>query len=480
MDFIKLRSIVQEECQLTPDVTVVVGVSGGPDSLSLLHALQRLEYKVIVAHFDHCLRPESGQDAEKVGEMAEKAGLPFVTAKKDVRSYAQSERLSIEEAARKARYHFLFDQAHQAGAQAVAVAHTADDQVETVLMHLLRGAGLSGLKGMSYRAIVPEWDNEIPLVRPLLGVWREETLAYCRDLGLEPLLDASNQDITFFRNRLRLELIPLLEQYNPQVRQVIWRTARTLAADHEVLEEYYHHIWQECLVEQGPGFVCLSLAALHPLALAQKRSLIRRSISILRPSLRDIDFSAVQHALDFIEQPASTGQRDLVSNLRLSIEGERLFISDWNASVVDYSWFQLASGSMISLEAPGSVELQNGFVLSAEAPKSLPENGFSPEQGDASQVWLDADQLFFPLTVRTRQAGDRFMPLGMGGHSLKLSDFWINRRLSKRARPGWPLVCSGSQIAWIPGFLPAHTFRVTEKTSRVVRLVVYSCRTNAD
>jgi tRNA(Ile)-lysidine synthase len=478
MDFIKLRSIVQEECQLTPDAPVVVGVSGGPDSLSLLNALQRLEYKVIVAHFDHCLRPESAQDAENVRQMTEKAGLPFVTSRKDVNSYAHSERLSIEEAARKARYHFLFDQAHRASAQAVAVAHTADDQVETVLMHLLRGAGLSGLKGMSYRTIVPEWDKQIPLVRPLLGIWRSEILAYCQDLGLQPLFDESNQDVTFFRNRLRHELIPLLEQYNPQVRQVIWRMARTLSADHEVLEDYFRLAWKECLVEQGPGFVRLSLPGFRPLGLAQKRSLIRRAISILRPNLRDIDFSAVQHAVDFIEHPASTAQRDLVSNLRLSIEGEGIFISEWNASLVDSDWPQLAPGSVFNLDVPGSVTLPNGFVLSAGAPKILPAEGFSPETDDACQAWLDADQLIFPLTVRTRQAGDRFLPLGMGGHSLKLSDFWINRQLPKRARPGWPLVCSGSQIAWIPGFLPAHTYRVTEKTARVVNLVINNCRTN--
>ncbi len=478
MEFIKLRRIVQEECQLVRTAPVVVGVSGGPDSLSLLSILQRLEYPVIVAHFDHCLRPESSQDAEKVRRAAEGAGLPFFTAKEDVKAFAEKERLSIEEAARKARYRFLFDQARRAGAQAVAVAHTADDQVETVLMHLLRGAGLGGLKGMVYRAIVPEWDAEIPLVRPLLGVWREEIMAYCQELGLQPAFDASNQDITFFRNRLRHELVPFLEKYNPQARQVIWRMSRTLAADHELIEETSQSIWQACLVGQGPGYVCLSLTAFKLLGLAQKRSLIRRSISILRPTLRDIDFSAVQHALDFIDNPSSTAQRDLVSNLRLSIEGQRLIISEWSASVIDQDWPQLAPGTVLSLPSPGSVELQNGFLLSMEAPQPLPQDGFSPQIEDPNQAWLDADCLSFPLTVRTRQAGDRFQPLGMDGHTLKLSDFWINRQLAKRARPGWPLVCSGSQIAWIPGFLPAHACRITEKTRQIVRLVIHKSRTN--
>ena len=475
-----LRNVVQEECQLSRQLPVVVGVSGGPDSLSLLNVFLRLEYPVIVAHFDHCLRPDSSLDAEKVQKTAEKANLPFVLGRADVKTYAENEHLSIEEAARKARYHFLFDQARRANAQAVAVAHSADDQVETVLMHLLRGAGLSGLKGMTYRAIVPEWDQEIPLVRPLLGVWREEIMAYCQELGTQPALDPSNQDIHFFRNRLRHELIPLLEGYNPQVKQVIWRMALTLAADHEVLEEYFHKIWQECLVEQGPGFVCLSLRKVNSLGVAQKRSVIRQAIAVLRPVLRDIDFMSIQRALEFISSPSSTAQRDLVSNLRLSIEGERLYLVEWGTNVVDIDWPLLKPGESFSLASPGSVQLLNGFILSAEAIQTLPVAGFTPRSEDAYQVWLDADSLSFPLTVRTRQAGDRFHPLGMDGHSIKLSDFWINQHLVQRARSGWPLVCSSGQIAWIPGFLPSDNFRVTENTRRIVRIVISNCRTNCD
>jgi len=480
MDFTILRNVVQEECQLDRHLPVLVGVSGGPDSLSLLNILLRLEYPVIVAHFDHCLRPDSSLDAENVRQTAERADLPFVLGRKDVKTYAENEHLSVEEAARKARYDFLFDQARLANAQAVAVAHSADDQVETVLMHLLRGAGLSGLKGMTYRAIVPEWDREIPLVRPLLGVWREEIIAYCQELGLQPAFDPSNQDTQFFRNRLRHELIPTLAQYNPQVKQVIWRMARTLAADHEALEEYFHKIWSDVLVEQGPGFVCLSLTAIRSLAVAQKRSVIRQAISALRPALRDIDFLAVQHALEFIASPPSTAQRDLVSNLRLSIEGERLYLVEWGTTVIDNDWPQLKPGESFSLASPGSLQLTNGFILSAEPIQTLPVDAFSLKSDNAYQVWLDADQLSFPLTVRTLQAGDHFQPLGMDGHSLKLSDFWINQRLALRARPGWPLVCSGGQIAWIPGFLPSHNFRVTENTRRVVRLVISNCRTNCD
>src|SRR5512146_2662668 len=162
----KLEDLLEtalRSCLLDREKPLIVGVSGGPDSLCLLDGLARLRFLLIAAHFDHRLRPESGQDAEVVRQAAESLGVQFALGSADVSACARDERLSIEEAARLLRYRFLFEQARRFKAQAVAVGHTADDQVESVLMHLLRGAGLSGLKGMSYRAIVPEWDNEIPL-----------------------------------------------------------------------------------------------------------------------------------------------------------------------------------------------------------------------------------------------------------------------------------------------------------------------------
>lgn len=472
MDFINLRIILQQECQLFPGAAVLAGVSGGPDSLCMLDILNRLEFKIIVAHFDHCLRPDSALDAEKVQQVSGELNLPFILGKEDVKTLAQTERLSPEEAARKARYRFLFEQARKAGAQAVAVAHTADDQVETVLMHLLRGSGLNGLKGMPYRGIVPEWDGKIPLVRPLLGIWRHEIMEYCRERGLQPQIDPTNQETVFLRNRLRHELIPTLEQYNPQVRQVIWRMARTLTADHEILEEYFQPLWAKCLVEQGPGFVCLSLPALEKLLLAQKRSVLRNAIGLLRPAMRDIDFSSIQRAVEFIAHPTATHQVDLVSNLRLFIEGDKLYLAEWNAPVLNSTWPQFGTRTSLAITTPGTVELLNGFYLQNLLEDLTPPGKFSPPSDEPFHAWLDADGLTLPLVIRTRLPGDRYQPLGMNGHSLKLSDFLINHRLPARARPGWPLVCDRDKIAWVPGFQPAHFCRVTESTRRVLHVKI--------
>jgi tRNA(Ile)-lysidine synthase len=465
-----LRVVLQEECRVNPALPVLVGVSGGPDSLCLLDVLHRLEYRVIVAHFDHCLRPDSAQDAVQVQQVAESLGLPFILGKEDVGAFAQTERLSLEEAARKARYRFLFAQARHYGAQAVAVAHSADDQVETVLMHLLRGSGLSGLRGMAYRGIAAEWDREIPLIRPLLGTWRTEIMAYCQQHGLQPHFDPTNQDTAFFRNRLRHDLIPALEQYNPQVRQIIWRTARTLAADHDVLEEYLQPLWVKCILDQGPGFICLSRAAFQALLLAQKRSVMRNAIASLRPDMRDIDFSSIQRATDFITHPTATLQTDLVSNLRLFLEGDKVYLAEWNAAVIDRAWPQLPPGFALALAAPGEVELLNGFRLHARLEDTPSPVSFTTLPDQPFQAWLDADRLSLPISVRPRRPGDRYRPLGMDGHSLKLSDFFISHRLPARARNGWPLVCDGEVIAWVPGFQPAHDYQVTQETRRILYL----------
>src|SRR5678815_4195708 len=178
-----IQSILRDQCGLSRDAPIIVGVSGGPDSLCLMSVLRKAGYHTIVAHFNHKLRPDSDTDANIVEQTAARLNLASVIENGDVRAYADAEKLSIEEAARIMRYRFLMGQAHRLNAQAIAVGHTADDQVETVLMHFIRGAGLAGLKGMTHRTVIHTFDSKIPVVRPLLDMWREETIVYCAANG---------------------------------------------------------------------------------------------------------------------------------------------------------------------------------------------------------------------------------------------------------------------------------------------------------
>ena len=255
----RLRPVLIKDCHLEFNQKALVGVSGGADSLFLLDVLWRLEIPLIVTHYNHQLQPNADEAALIVKSLASKLNLKFVGGKGDVKKIAEEGGYSIEEAARILRYRFLFSKAKFFNAQAVIVGHNADDQVETLLMHLITGSGLKGLSGMSYRSLPMPWSKNIPLVRPLLGVWRDEILAYLAERNLEPIKDPSNQDTTFLRNRVRHELIPSLEEYNPKVRQAIWNTANILHEDLSILESSFGEAWLECLLEEGSTFISFNI-----------------------------------------------------------------------------------------------------------------------------------------------------------------------------------------------------------------------------
>ena len=477
MELAQLESALKNECQVAMDQPLVVGVSGGPDSLCLLDSLHRLGIPLLAAHFDHGLRDESAEEARLVAALVKEMGVPFHLARSDVRALAVKEGLTIEEAARKARYRFLFRTARDNQAQAVAVAHTADDQVETVLMHLLRGAGLSGLKGMVSRVVIPDWDEQIPLVRPLLDFWRSETVAWCAEKTLPALIDPSNQDTVFLRNRLRHELIPELQTYNPNIKAVLWRMANLLAGDWEIIEELTDQACQCCHLEKNEAWVGLSLAELQTLAAGLQRAVLRRAIGLTRAGLRDIHAGAVERCLEWLKNPTRGRWLELGSGLYLGVEWGRVILSETREIPLAEDWPQVVSGAEFSLAVPGKVNLGNQWMVEAtlvSSSENLPvDHFFQASQGVGlleTAVELDADKLSLPLTVRGLLPGERLAPLGMAGHTLKLADYFTNRKLPQRARHGWPLVISGGEIAWVGGLRLSENFKVNEHTRQVVRL----------
>jgi tRNA(Ile)-lysidine synthase len=462
-----LENIMLDQCGLDPHRPILAGVSGGPDSLCLLHVLHQAGYLVIVAHFNHQIRPEADLEASAVSELAETLGLPFVSASADVHAYAGEHGLSLEEAARLLRYRFLFAAARRQEAQAVAVGHTADDQAETVLMHFLRGAGLPGLKGMEYRTLLPVFDPGIPIVRPLLSLWRADTESYCREHDLHPHYDASNADQLYFRNRLRHTLIPELEKYNPRFKESLLHTAQALQGDHSALLEVLEDARKEVVVDTGAGWVAFDQAGLARLSRGLRRNLIRQAAESLRPDDRDFGFDSLERAAAFAEAPAGK-QVDFVNGLFLFVETGKIYLAAYEADLPSAQWPQVSHPSPLTSHP---LELAGGWVLTVEQVDPGKADYGKPQ--DNWSVWLDADQVGTePLIVRPRLPGDQFSPLGMASQTIKLREFFINVKLPRRARTDWPLVCAGDQIVWVPGFRLAHPFRVTEKTRRVLNLVL--------
>jgi tRNA(Ile)-lysidine synthase len=463
-----IESVLRDECKLVKDRPIIVGVSGGPDSLCLMEALRRAGYKVIVAHFDHQLRPESADDAHAVEKIASRLMLASMIDGADVRAHAELNKLSIEEAARNLRYRFLFGLAHDYDAQAVAVGHTADDQVETVLMHFLRGSGLAGLKGMSHCTIVETFDPQIPIIRPLLDYWREETVVYCAANGLRPHYDSTNDSLNFQRNRIRHLLLPTLESYNPKFREAVQRMSQSLKADHDFLNETMGSAWSACLIEQGQEEIIFDHAQFSDCSIGLQRNMLKRALLHLRPNL-DVNFALLERAANFINKQESSARVNLKGGLRIFREEGKIYICTPEATLPLNLWPQIPNGQEFPVQVPGQLELSAGWKFTAERwriPTLAREHAERNE--DAYQVWLDADTLPASLELRPRQSGDQFEPLGMAGHRQKISDFMVNEKMSQRARERWPLLSAGDVIVWVPGYRPAHPFRLTEATRNVI------------
>jgi tRNA(Ile)-lysidine synthase len=470
MDWKEISLILDECCHLTTRLPLLVGVSGGPDSLTLLDLLLNSGYSVIVAHLDHALRPNSALEAEQVIHFARQRGLKTVFARKDVRQYASLGRMTIEEAAREVRYQFLFEQARAFSAQAVAVAHTADDQVETILMHLIRGSGLSGLRGMPFISKHHPWDDHIPLVRPLLRMWRSEVLIYCQEHGLDPVFDASNLDSTYFRNRLRNELLPQLETYNPNIKQVLLRMSQTVSGDFEILQDAVDSAWESVFQMQADDILEFSLEEMHRLGQGLQRRILRRAVEILQPGNRDLDFDTIERAVDFLESPSRSKRMQWMGNLWLKMEMGKLVVGNISGYVYSEEKPQLFFEQEITLDLQDRQSLGRGWYIES---RLVPIEIYQEERWDVEdpfQAGLALEKVTLPLQVRSRQPGDRLRPLGMQGHSMKLSDFFINRKLPQELRDRWPLVVAGAQIAWIPGYQLMHPFRITNDTQFVIHL----------
>lgn len=463
-----IESILSDECGLVKDRPVVVGVSGGPDSLCLMETLRQAGYPVIVAHFNHQLRPESSQDARMVEKTAARLMLGCIIDGANVRAYAEQEKLSIEEAARNLRYRFMFTLARERNAQAVAVGHTADDQVETVLMHFLRGSALTGLKGMSFRSFLKVFDAEIPIVRPLLKMWREETVMYCAVNGLRPHYDSSNDSLNFQRNRIRHLLIPSLESYNPKFREAVLHMTESLKGDYAFVMETLDKAWQETVTDMDEEVIAFDSALLSKHSIGLQRNLVKQAMQILRPGV-DISFSVLERATNMINNSAHSARVDLKGGLRMFRELGQDYICTLDAELPFNLWPQMMEVKQTPVAVPGQVALAGGWKLNCERwriPALAKEQAQRNE--DQFQVWLDAENLPESFELRTRRQGDHFSPLGMDGHSQKLSDFFVNEKMPQRAREHWPLLCAGDEILWVPGYRSAHPYRLTAASQKVV------------
>ena len=432
-----------------PGEKTLAAVSGGADSLCLALVLKQLGFDLQIAHFDHRLRPESAQDAEIVRRAAERLGIPFHLGQGDVPAHAGRNRMTVEEAARNLRYAFLLRTAKAENINAIATGHTMDDQVETVLMHLIRGSGLRGIGGIHPIGRVPfqpgkPADETVRVVRPLLCIAHTQTAGYCAQEGWTPLEDPSNQDTAFTRNRIRHELIPLLERYNTSIIDTLSRLAETAQVQDAYLTQTADLLWAQSAVELAPGLARFPLYAFRNEHEAVRQALLRRAVLHLEGTLEDLGYRQVERVLEFVQSLSGPHRMDLALGVDVSIEGD---------------WIVFRSRAVPEVPEWEGAELPCPGILAIHHPEWKIEATRMEQPGcagldlaaDPWTVRIDPDRIRLPLTLRKRKAGDKFLPHGMPGQ-VSLNDFLSSHHLSFSERDHWPLVCDADGIIWIPGF----------------------------
>ncbi len=452
----KLRATIHEHQLVARGDTLVVGVSGGPDSLTLLHALKILapeyELKLYVAHLNHQLRgDDSDADEQFVVWLAREWSLPIANASWDVSGYADENGLSIEEAARNLRYQFLSGVANQVNAQAIAVAHNADDQVETILLHFLRGAGLSGLRGMAYKSRLQTTDHRpqnemdsssVDLIRPLLDITRDEIVNYCVENNLQPRIDETNFDLTILRNRLRHNVIPYLETINPNFRAVLRHSALSLADDYVYIHQNVLGIFDRMARPLDGGFV-LDRKWFRALPVNLQRGVLREAVSRLR-RLKNIGYQHIESARQVAADKDAGAEATLPQGLLLVVGyddftiGEHLEIPDV-PFLLQHQEIVLNVGDEVMLE-------ESDWGVRVQTTDDIRQTT------DKWSAFFDARKIAGQLVLRTRRAGERFAPRGMNGKHKSLHEFMIDEKIPRHLREFVPLLADEEKVLWVVGY----------------------------
>jgi len=441
--------------------SILVGLSGGPDSvclLSILHNLRdsfRLNLSAI--YIDHGIRQE--ETPAEIGvckKLCEGLNVSFVTRFIDVKTHAKAERINLQEAARHLRYRIFEETAYELKADKIALGHTADDQAETLLMRLFRGSGPTGLS-----AIPPVRGR---IIRPLIEIGRKEVEGFLEGEKIASVLDSSNLRQDYRRNRIRLTLLPLLREINPDIIETLARTSAILREEERYFELIVTKTIMKLFSRKTERRVELFLAPLEIMDKVILRKVLRRAIDETT-GLRGISFIHIEDMIELIKNGAS---------------GDRIYLPKGIRVIKDYATLILTSEPPVrlgnyELTVPGETILGEAGILIKSS--SIEANEL---EDDTSGIWkfyasFDEDKLVFPLSARPRGDGDYFYPAGFGKRK-KLQDFFVDEKIPRDERNRIPLIVSGNDIIWVVGYRGDDRFRVTGETKRVLKLELKKLR----
>ncbi len=436
---------------------VVIGVSGGHDSMTLLYVLEslkeELEFEIVVAHINHGVRgKEADSDEEYVKNISNELGLEFYSYKANMDEYAKQHKLTSEEAGREIRYEFFRKVLKESNATKIAVAHNKNDQAETLLMRFMRGTGIDGLRGMEFKTR--------DIIRPLLGIERSRIEEYCVDLDITPRIDKTNAMPIYGRNKVRLELVPYIEDtFNSGIINTLSRTSEIMKIDSDFLIKYTEEQYEKILRKSTETRIILKTSILKNLHEAIKTRVIRHAIEILNTNLKGIEKKHIEEILDLVDVNETGKQIDITNNIIVRISYEDLIIEK-NRDIKNVTFKEKIdeSGSVVIKELDSKIK---SYVCSKE--------DVDIDFNNKLVKCFDYDNIKSVIYVRNRKNGDRFSPLGMKGRK-KLKDFFIDEKIPKEDRNKIPLVLDGEEIIWIVGLRISENYKVSSNTENVLVL----------
>lgn len=448
--------------------SILVAISGGADSISLLNVMLDLKKKmdlvIGIAHLNHCLRAEeSERDSNFVKKLAENLELNIHLETINVKEFQKQNSLSLEDAARKLRYDFLQRTAKQHRYTKIATGHTANDNAELVLMNLIRGAGASGLSGIPLKR-----GN---IIRPIIEVTRMDVTDYLSSKNAEYVTDSSNNNKDFLRNKIRIDLLPKIESdYNNNIIEGLNRTSRIIKEDEEWIDTITLQLYGDTIKCKTDNSVTLSVPLINKLPLAAKRRVFRKAIEEIKGGLKKITLLHTEMIFNLTSSSKQSLSVDLPDQIQVQKKGLALIFTRHEKKLRDLKPEDIMYNQTVDL-----LNNEETIIKIPEISKNLSftiisnNNQSDLKKECSATAWIDFDKLKFPLTIRNTQPKDKFVPFGMKG-SQTLKKFFSSNRIDSNDKKNCPLLLSNDDIVWIGGYRLHDHYKIHEKTKKILKV----------
>ncbi len=449
----KIETNIKKYNLIKEGQNILIGLSGGPDSVMLFHVLrifkEKKNFNLYAAHINHLYRGEDAyKDEEFVRKLCEDFNVQLYIKRQNASILAKENKITEEEAGREIRYGFFNKILKEIGGGLIATAHNKNDQAETLLQRMIRGTGIEGLTGMDYKQ-----DN---IIRPLLNIDKEEILKYLEINSFNFCIDKTNTEPIYGRNKIRLELIPYIEKtFNENFQDTLFRMSQNMKDDYKVINQQVENDFSKCLILKDKERIILDIDTLKKYTKGIRSRILRNSIEYIKGNKVDVERKHIDYLDGFMLKKETGKSIDLGDSVVGEISYDKLIIRN-KGKIKNYMY-----------------NLEKGINFIKEINKSIKvsHNGKNTINEDENSIIIDSDKIKGQLKVRNRQNGDKFQPLGMKG-SKKIKDYFIDEKIPAKLRNEIPLICDDESIIWIVGYRMNHNYRITEKTLKTTKIEI--------